>query len=284
MRYFKYHGLGNDYLVLSPTQVGRELTKAEIELICNRNYGVGSDGILWGPLPGKNADFGLRIFNPDGSEAEKSGNGLRIFSRYLYDQGVVRTEPFTISTLGGVVKSKVHTGGQLIDVEMGRVSFDAAQIPVIGVTGEVVNQSMRVLDRDFVYCAATIGNPHCVLPLDEISAAMAKTYGPLIEVDKRFPNRTNVQFLKVLGRNQIQIEIWERGAGYTLASGSSSSAAAAVARRLGLCDQQITVHMPGGELAITVHDDYSIEMTGPVIHVTGGTIDAEAFTATLPKV
>lgn len=283
MRYFKYHGLGNDYLVLDPKPIGRELTQAEIELICHRNYGAGSDGILWGPIATDRADFGLRIFNPDGSEAEKSGNGLRIFSRYLYDQGLVKSAPFTISTLGGIVKSKVHPSGQLIDVEMGKVSFDAAKIPVLGATGEVVKLSMRVGDRDFLYCAATIGNPHCVLPLDEISPSLAKTYGPLIENEKRFPNRTNVQFLKVLGRNDIQIEIWERGAGYTLASGSSSSAAAAVARRLGLCDERITVHMPGGKLAITVHDDYSIEMTGPVTRVAEGTIDPEAFTATLPK-
>lgn len=283
MRYFKYHGLGNDYLVLDPKEVGRDLTKVEVELICHRNYGAGSDGILWGPLEAGGADFGLRIFNPDGSEAEKSGNGLRIFSRYLYDQGLVKSEPFTISTPGGIVRSKVHPGGQLIDVEMGKVSFDAQKIPVSGLSGEVINQSIRILERDFVYCAATIGNPHCVLPLDDISAVLAKTYGPHIEVDARFPNRTNVQFLKVLGRNDIQIEIWERGAGYTLASGSSSSAAAAVARRLGLCDERITVHMPGGLLAITVHDDYSIEMTGPVTRVAEGSIAPEAFTATLPK-
>lgn len=283
MRYFKYHGLGNDYLVIDPTEVGRELSPAEIELICHRNYGAGSDGILWGPIVTHLADFGLRIFNPDGSEAEKSGNGLRIFSRYLFDQGLVKASPFTISTPGGVVRSKVHEGGQLIDVEMGKVSFDAEKIPVVGVTGEVIGQSMRAGDRDFGFCAATIGNPHCVLPLAEISAQLAKTYGPLIEVDARFPNRTNVQFLKVLGRNDIQIEIWERGAGYTLASGSSSSAAAAVARRLGLCDERITVHMPGGVLAITVHDDFSIEMTGPVTRVAEGRIDREAFAATPPK-
>lgn len=283
MRYSKYHGLGNDYLVLDPKQVGRELTRDEVELICHRNFGAGSDGILWGPLSTSKADFGLRIFNPDGSEAEKSGNGLRIFSRFLYDQGLVKSDPFTISTPGGVVRSRVHPGGQLIDVEMGRVSFDADKIPVNGVSGEVINQSIRVGDRNFVYCAATIGNPHCVLPLEEISAQLAKQYGPLLEIEPRFPNRTNVQFLKVLGRNDIQIEIWERGAGYTLASGSSSSAAAAVARRLGLCDSRITVHMPGGLLAITVNDDYSIEMTGPVVQVAEGHIHPEAFSVSIPR-
>ncbi|MGC4067770.1 MAG: diaminopimelate epimerase [Polyangiaceae bacterium] len=240
MRYFKYHGLGNDYLVLDPKEVGRELTVEEIRLICHRNYGAGSDGILWGPLSTDRADFGLRIYNPDGSEAEKSGNGLRIFSRYLYDRGLVKNAQFTISTPGGVVRSRVHEGAKLIDVEMGRVSFDSTKIPVAGSPREVLNEPIRVLDRDFVFCAATIGNPHCVLPLDEVTAELAKKYGPVLEVEPRFPNRTNVQFLKVLGRNDIQIEIWERGAGYTLASGSSSSAAAAVARRLGFCDERIT--------------------------------------------
>jgi diaminopimelate epimerase len=282
MRYFKYHGLGNDYLVLDPKDVGRELSFDEVRLICHRNYGAGSDGILWGPLATDKADFGLRIYNPDGSEAEKSGNGLRIFSRFLYDQGLVKNDPFTISTPGGVVKSRVHPGASLIDVEMGKVSFDSAKIPVAGGPREVLSELIHVIDRDFVFCAATIGNPHCVLTLDEISASLAKKYGPALEVEPRFPNRTNVQFMKVLGRNDIQIEIWERGAGYTLASGSSSSAAAAVARRLGLCDKNITVHMPGGKLAITVHDDFSIEMAGPVTRVASGTLDPEAFSASIP--
>lgn len=283
MRFVKYHGLGNDYLVMDPHPLGRELTLDEVRLICHRNYGPGSDGILWGPLPTNQADFGLRIFNPDGSEAEKSGNGLRIFSRYLYDRGLVKNDVFTISTPGGIVRSKVHEGAALIDIEMGKVRFGGDQIPVTGGPREVINESIRIGDRDFVFCAATIGNPHCVLPLDEISAELAKKYGPHLEVEPRFPNRTNVQFLKVLGRNDIQIEIWERGAGYTLASGSSSSAAAAVARKLGLCDEHITVHMPGGKLAITVHDDFSIEMAGPVTRVCEGTVDLEAFSVTIPS-
>lgn len=283
MKFHKYHGLGNDYLVMTPGDVGRELTAGEIELVCHRNYGIGSDGILWGPLATEQADFGLRIFNPDGSEAEKSGNGLRIFSRYLFDHGYVKDAPFTIQTLGGKVKAQVLEGGKQIRVEMGKVSFESGKIPVVGPDREVLGESIQVLGNDYVFCAATIGNPHCVLPLPEISADQAKRLGPVIEVDTRFPNRTNVQFLKVLGRNDIQLEIWERGAGYTLASGSSSSAAAAVARKLGHCDRDIRVHMPGGTLTITVEDDYSVEMTGPVTKVGAGTIDEEALTVLIPK-
>ena len=277
MQFSKYHGLGNDYIVMDPTQIGRELTRAEVRLICHRNYGPGSDGILWGPSRTASGDFSLRIFNPDGSEAEKSGNGLRIFSRFLFDRGLVRFEPFAVRTLGGTVRCCVKPGGELIEVEMGQVSFDAARIPVSGYTGEVLNKTMSLEGKDYQFCAATIGNPHCVLLLNEAGEALARRLGPQIENDPRFPNRTNVQFMKVLGRSDIQIEIWERGAGYTLASGSSSSAAAAVARRLGLCDKDITVHMPGGELKIALTDDYAVTMTGSVTCVCQGTIADEAF-------
>lgn len=277
MKYEKYHGLGNDYLVLDPADVGRELSAREIRLICHRNYGVGSDGILWGPLQGRGGDFGLRIFNPDASEAEKSGNGLRIFCRYLYDRGLVDVQPFTVGTLGGTVRAQVHQGGGLVEVAMGTVTFRSSHIPVLGPEREVLNETITVGGRELTYCAASIGNPHCVVVCEEISEALARELGPLLENEARFPKRTNVQFLKVLNRNNIQIEIWERGAGYTLASGSSSSAAAAVARKLGLCDGGITVHMPGGALRITVSDAFAIEMTGPVTHVARGELDAEAF-------
>jgi diaminopimelate epimerase len=281
MRFFKYHALGNDYIVIDPSDLRSDLTTHEIQVICHRNYGIGSDGILLGPLDAQGADFGLRIFNPDGSEAEKSGNGLRIFSRCLWDQGRVRSEPFTVFTAGGVVEAKVHPGGSPVTVEMGKVSFDSTKIPVQGEPREVINELMVIDGQPFQFCAATIGNPHCVILQEEISEEMTRKWGPLIEKLPRFPNRTNVQFMKVLDRRNIRIEIWERGAGYTLASGSSSSAAAAVARRLDLCDGAVTVHMPGGTLHIEVAGDYSIIMTGPVTRVGDGMISEEIFTQTL---
>jgi diaminopimelate epimerase len=281
MNYTKYHGLGNDYIVMDPSEFGRDLTQAEVRLICHRNYGPGSDGILWGPTRNSSSDFCLKIFNPDGSEAEKSGNGLRIFTRHLYDRGLVTNQPFSIQTLGGMVRCCVKPGGELIEVEMGQVSFDAARIPVRGYTGEVLNQTLVLEETEYQFCAATIGNPHCVLPMADVSEKIARRLGPQIETDPRFPKRTNVQFLKVLGRNDIQIEIWERGAGYTLASGSSSSAAAAVAHKLGLCDREITVHMPGGKLAIALSADFHVTMTGPVVKVGAGTVSSEAFSVTV---
>jgi diaminopimelate epimerase len=272
MKFFKYHALGNDYLVIDPKDFPGPLSPEKIRVICHRNFGVGSDGILWGPLPSKKAGFGLRIFNPDGSEAEKSGNGLRIFSRYLWDHQLVQKEAFSIETPGGVVQSVVMEEGKTVQVEMGRVSFWSDEIPVAGPRREVLGESLEAGGRKFLYCAATIGNPHCVLPLAEVDAGLAKQYGPHLETHPNFPKRINVQFLKVLDRKNIQIEIWERGAGYTLASGSSSSAAAAVAHKLGLCDASITVHMPGGEIAIEIGKDFSILMTGPVTKVCDGEI------------
>ncbi len=277
MRFSKYHGLGNDYIVLNPDEVGDELTEGQIRLICHRNYGVGSDGILLGPLPTDECDFALRIFNPDGSEAEKSGNGLRIFSRWLWDEGLVGEDEFTIMTAGGLVKSQVSDQGQSVTVEMGQVSFDSARIPVEGPPREVISEEMEVGGQVLTYCAATVGNPHCVILRDEVSEEEARALGPPIETDPRFPNRTNVQFMKVLDRSNIRIEIWERGAGYTLASGSSASASAAVAHRLGLCDSPVAVHMPGGRLDIAVGEGFAITMTGPVTKVAEGTISEEAF-------
>lgn len=277
MKFYKYHALGNDYIVLDPKEFSTDLTEERIRRICHRNYGIGSDGILYGPTKTEEVDFALRIFNPDGSEAEKSGNGLRIFARYLWDIGMVETGEFTILTAGGKVKAQVYEGGRKVTVDMGRVSFDSAKIPVEGPTREVINEKMEIDGEVIEFSAATIGNPHCVILQDEISEVMALELGPKIEIESRFPNRTNVQFMKVLDRGNIRIEIWERGAGYTLASGSSSSAAAAVARRLGLCDSEIKVHMPGGEIDITISDDFSITMAGAVTKVAEGLIAEEIF-------
>jgi len=280
MRFYKYHALGNDYIVLDPRDFpawAPAPTVDQIRVVCHRNFGVGSDGILWGPLPSHTSQFALRIFNPDGSEAEKSGNGLRIFSRFLWDQGLVQNPAFTVETPGGHVQSVIQDGGRLIAVAMGRVSFSSEKIPVAGPPREVLSERIQILDREFAYCAATIGNPHCVIPLPEISPALAHRYGPVLETHPNFPRRTNVQFLQVLDRANIRIEIWERGAGYTLASGSSSSASAAVAHRLGLVDRSVTVHMPGGRIGIEIGEDYSIMMTGTVNKVAEGTMHPDLF-------
>jgi diaminopimelate epimerase len=276
MKFYKYHALGNDYIVLDPAEF-KKLNEERIRRLCHRNYGLGSDGILYGPTATEQADFALRIFNPDGSEAEKSGNGLRIFARFLFDKAKVGDSEFTILTIGGKVKAQVQDNGKKVTVDMGQVSFDSEKIPVTGTPREVINEEMEVAEKKLKFTAATIGNPHCVILSDEISESQARKLGPLIENQPLFPNRTNVQFMKVLDRSNIKIEIWERGAGYTLASGSSSSAAAAAAHRLGLCDSIITVHMPGGEIEIIISNNFSITMTGAVTKVAEGLISEEMF-------
>jgi diaminopimelate epimerase len=277
MKFVKYHGLGNDYIVIRPADAGGGLDEKRIRRICDRNFGIGSDGILLGPLPSETCNFRLRILNPDGSEAEKSGNGLRIFARYLRDEDLAHENQFTVETLGGTAACRVHDNGKAVTVEMGKVSFLSTGIPVAGEEREVLRERMKIGGTTLEYCAATVGNPHCVILCDEVSPETARHYGPMIETDSRFPNRTNVQFMKVLDRRNILIEIWERGAGYTLASGSSGTAAAAAACRLGLCDSPITVHMPGGNLAIALSPEFDATMTGPVTRVCEGVTDPEMF-------
>ncbi len=272
MRFVKYHGLGNDYLVIPDTP---SLTPGQIQRICRRHRGVGGDGIL---LPRTAVPpFVLCIYNPDGSEAEKSGNGLRIFARYLWDEGLVGMEPFVIETAAGPVQAQVLNDGRTIRVAMGRVSFHNGDIPVAGPAREVLNEPLTVQGETFQFSAAAIGNPHCVIFTDDPTPEMAQTYGPDIEWDGRFPHRANIQFVQVLDRHNLRLEIWERGAGYTLASGSSSCAAAAVAHKLGLCDTAVTVHMPGGQLAIAIAPDFTVTMTGPVTPVCHGVIAPEMF-------
>lgn len=277
IKYDKYHALGNDYLVIRPINDLGDLDAELVQIICNRHCGVGSDGILVGPLESESSDFRLRIFNPDGSEAEKSGNGLRIFSRFLYDQGLVHEDPFTVETLGGNVVCQVQNEGRTVTVEMGKVSFLSTKIPAAGEEREVLREHMDISGATFEYCAATVGNPHCVILCEKSTPELARCYGPLIETAPRFPYRTNVQFLEILDRNNIRIEIWERGAGYTLASGSSSTAAAAVAYKLGFCNEVITVHMPGGSLTIRFSHNFVATMTGPVTRICEGAMDPEMF-------
>jgi len=281
--FVKGHGLGNDYLVMREADLPAPLTEAAIARICDRNWGVGSDGILL-LVPTTRADFGLRIFNPDGSEAEKSGNGLRIFSKYLWDHGHARTPTFTVETPGGVVACECHVkDGRvgLVTVEMGQATFRAPEIPMNGPDREVVAVPLQIAGGpELAVTAVSVGNPHCVVFVKELDDAECRRLGPLIERHPAFPNRTNVQFAKVLARDAIEILIWERGAGYTLASGSSSCGAASAAVKNGLCRHgRVTVHMPGGILAIDVRPDWSLRLEGPVEEVCTGTVTREFIDA-----
>jgi len=268
----KYHGLGNDYLVIDPNVRDFPLTQENIRLICDRNFGVGSDGILYGPRQEPDAQQpsgaglpALRIFNPDGSEAEKSGNGLRIFAKYLFEKKYVHSKSFRIKTLGGVVDVQVKDDvAGLIRINMGKVTFTSNEIPVAGEPREVVDEPLEIDGATYKVTCLSIGNPHCVIPMPQATETIARALGPHVENHKMFPNRINMQIVRVIDRANIDIRIWERGAGYTLASGSSSCAAAAASHKLGLVDSDVTVHMPGGTLHIEIADDGRIHMTGPV--------------------
>jgi diaminopimelate epimerase len=279
IRFVKGHGLGNDYLVIDEADLPCQLTEAAIVRICDRNWGVGSDGILL-LVPSTHADFGLRIFNPDGSEAEKSGNGLRIFAKYLWDHGHAKAPTFTVETKGGVVECECHVkDGRvgLVTVEMGGATFRAPEIPMNGPDREVVGVPLQLASGAALsVTAVSVGNPHCVIFVRELDDAECRRVGPLVERHPAFPNRTNVQFAKVLTRDTLEILIWERGAGYTLASGSSSCGAAAAAVKNGLCRPgRVTVRMPGGTLAVDVRPDWSLRLQGPVEEVCTGTLSRE---------
>lgn len=273
MKFSKYHALGNDYIVIDPKYLKEELSEANIKAICDRHFGVGSDGILYGPEESESCDFALRIFNPDSSEAEKSGNGLRIFSRYLWDQALVSYDEFTIQTKGGVVSSTVGEKGLSVSVGMGKVRFTHESMG----EPEPMPETINVKGQELTYYLANVGNPHCVILLDDVNPTLSKEFGRLIENDPRFINRTNVQFVRVIDESSIQIEIWERGAGYTLASGSSSTAAASVVHALGLCNPSINVHMPGGIINIKLDKQFFATMTGDVRKICEGDLSKEAL-------
>jgi diaminopimelate epimerase len=226
---------------------------------------VGSDGVLEVTEP-RGADFAVRIHNPDGSEAEKSGNGLRIFAKFLYDHGYTDQERFTIDTLGGRVTAALTVAvGRVtaVRVDMGRAVIDRA-VTRLEVDGETLDVTVL-----------SVGNPHCVTVVPDLDTVDLFRWGPLIENHPQFPLRTNVQFAQVLDRAHVRALIWERGAGHTLASGSSSCAVVAACRDRGFVDDQVTVHMEGGDLEITFRKDGEIEMEGPVEEVCAGNLSAE---------
>jgi diaminopimelate epimerase len=220
----------------------------------------------------------VRIYNPDGSEAEKSGNGLRIFAKFLYEHEFTKSTTFTIETLGGVVRCNIRAqNGRVgeIRIDMGFASFVAGQIPVAGAEREVVAESIEVGGQKLRFTAVGLGNPHCVVFTDDLQSLNLIRLGPLVERHPMFPHRTNVQFAQVLSRSCIRVRIWERGAGHTLASGSSACAVAAAAFKRGLTDQKVEIQMEGGSLQIEVTEDFRVFMTGPASEICSGFLSSD---------
>ncbi len=258
----KSHGLGNDYLVADPGELPFEVTPARVRLLCDRHIGVGSDGLL--VLDGAR---GVRIFNPDGSEAEKSGNGLRIFAKWLFDTrrtgGMSR---FTIRTQAGDSAVEVHS----VDGRAREVTVDMG--------APVFREDLTALDigsERLDVVALSIGNPHCVILEQELDITRLRRIGPLVEAHSAFPTRTNVQLARATSRTDVQLLIWERGAGETQASGSSACAVVAACHRLGMVDEDVTAHMPGGELRIRIDAEGRLWLRGPVEEIAQITLSPE---------
>ncbi|MBT3345042.1 MAG: diaminopimelate epimerase [Gemmatimonadetes bacterium] len=274
--FFKGHGLGNDYIALDPDDLDFRLTPKNIRAVCDRHWGAGSDGIL-ALTPSRRADFGVRIYNPDGSEAEKSGNGLRIFARYLYSTRRTRRRAFSVETKGGLVAIDLHIDdhgdASSATVEMGKATFAPAALPCSLKVDELIERPIRVGGQALKFTGVSVGNPHCVVFRDKgksWSREELLALGPDLENHKIFPKRTNVQLAVPTGPHGLYILIWERGAGETQASGSSSCAAASAAVRLGLVSSPVTVKAPGGTLRIDVDEAYDLTMLGPVAEVFQG--------------
>ncbi len=282
--FVKGHGLGNDYLVVRAADLpGGELAAESARRLCDRHRGIGADGVLV-HVASDRADAGVRIFNPDGSEAEKSGNGLRILAKYLWDHGHVAGPTFTVETHGGIVACECRVASGRVEsvaVEMGRVTFQASDIPMRAITGDAVDVMLDTGSESLVVTALSIGNPHCVVFDGDASEPRCRALGPVLEWHPAFPRRTNVQLARMLDRTTIDIHIWERGAGYTLASGSSSCAAAAAAVRTRRADPgRIQVTMPGGTLTVDVRHDWSIRLEGPAVETFTGTFATDLITPT----
>jgi diaminopimelate epimerase len=276
--FVKTHGLGNEYIVLDEEKISFTLTEKAIRRICNVNFGIGSDGILLKTKSLK-ADFGLKIYNPDGSEAEKSGNGLRIFSKFTYDYDFTDRKEFSVETKGGIVNARIiktlNNRAKLISVDMGKAIFKADEIPTNFKSEEAIGKTIKVDDIEYEVNCVSVGNPHCVIIKDELNIDEIKKYGGLIENHSQFPNRINVQFAKVLSRDKAELLIWERGAGFTLASGSSSCAVACVLKKMGLVDSNVEIKMLGGDLKIEIDSSWNIKMTGEVRQIAEGTLCSE---------
>ena len=276
--FFKGHGLGNDYIVVDPAELDFKLTPKNIVKICDRNRGIGSDGILTLETS-KKADFGLRILNPDGSEAEKSGNGLRIFARYLHATRKTRKKRFTVDTKGGLVRIDLHIDKQgdasAATVEMGQATFAPKALPCSLRVKELIERPITAAGQKLTFTGVSVGNPHCVVfrpKGKKWTREELLRLGPELENHRIFPRRTNVQLAVPTGKHELFILIWERGAGETQASGSSSCAVASAAVRLGLVKTPVKVSAPGGTLRIDVDPDYDLTMEGPVAEVGRGSL------------
>ncbi len=272
LEFFKYHGLGNDYVLFDETKktTGLASKPKELQKICRRNFGVGSDGVLF-VLPSKTADLRMRMFNPDGSEAEMCGNGIRCVAKYACDHLKLSKNPFTVETLGGIKKLEITKGSgglvESVSVDMGCAVFEKNSTEKIVVEG-----------GEFEFTPVSMGNPHAVIFVQGdamLEHSFVSKYGPLIEKHARFPKKTNAEFAKIISPTEGNMVVWERGAGITFACGTGTCATVAAGARLGKFsfNKWVKMHLDGGDLEISVSNEFGVLMKGPATEVFRGTIE-----------
>jgi len=277
MRFSKMHGLGNDYVVIDCISQAisipeRRLPRLAREL-SDRHFGIGSDGIIL-VLPSRTAHFRMRIFNPDGSEAEMCGNGVRIFARYVHDHKLTRRRELEIETLAGIIRPKLQVRAgkvQGIIVDMGAPRLERGEIPMQGPAGRVIAEALHALGERFEVTAVSMGNPHCVIFVDDVEGFPVERFGPAIERHQAFPRRTNVEFVQVVGPAELRMRVWERGAGETLACGTGAAASLVAAHLNGRSERKAVIHLRGGDLKVFWNPkDNHVFITGPAEEVFTG--------------
>jgi len=277
IRFTKMHGLGNDYLVLDGMKGGLPSEKklpAIARALSDRHFGIGSDGIIL-VEPSRVADFKMRIFNSDGSEAEMCGNGIRLFAKYVYERGYTHQKDLEIETLAGIIRPRLRVQGNAVTsvrVDMGEPRLRRSEIPMKGPDAErVVAERIRVLGQRFEITAVSMGNPHCVLFVPDVEKAKVPEIGPAVEHHDLFPRRTNVEFAQIVGDGEIKMRVWERGAAETLACGTGASAVLVAAVLNNLSPRKAVIHLRGGDLKVSWNqEDNHVFVDGPAAEVCTG--------------
>lgn len=279
MKFAKMHGAGNDYVYVNCFEETIEDPAALARQVSNRNFGIGSDGLIL-IMPSEVADVCMRMFNSDGSESEMCGNGIRCVAKYAYDHGLVSKPEIAAETGAGILTLQLFTNeaGKVdrVRVNMGQPRLTRGQIPMTGnAEQQVINQELKVLDRTFHITCVSMGNPHCVIFVDNVDEFPLEKYGPVIENHELFPNRTNVEFVEIISPAEVKQRTWERGAGETLACGTGASAVAVAGILNERTERIILNHLLGGDLELEWAEDGSVFMTGPAVQVFEGTFDPQ---------
>lgn len=275
------HGAGNDFVVIDgeKEKIPEEQLPAVARYACDRNLGIGGDGIIM-VLPSRVANFRMRMLNPDGSEAEMCGNGIRCFAKYVFDRKMHTDVIMTVETLGGIKTLKLNAAGgkvQTVRVDMGEPRLLRSEIPMKGDNTKVIAEPLKVAGKKMEITCVSMGNPHCVTFIDHVDSYPVEKIGPDVENHTSFPQRTNVEFVEVLNQQEIKMRVWERGAGETLACGTGACASAVASMLNDKVQRKVTVHLRGGDLFIEWLGDNKVYMTGPAEEVFDGKVSAAEF-------